>query len=307
MGWGVQENPSKGRISALAWSLGLVALALLAAHLSAWRMWPDGSGYTELLGRNFQISAILSLSGERTIPSLYSAALFFVIGALACEGAARTARPAPKLGWYLIAVVAVFLGVDEAISIHENISALINDPMRAALRTMHFDHPALHWTWVIPYAALALVVAAVSLPWFATLGFAARIYITSAAATYLAGAVGVEMLESWRAELMGGYDFARQETLFRGLETVEETLEIVGLSLAVLGFAVQIDRGIEILIRPRVIATSSFVALSAFIVPRIDGGHAFALVAAGIVMAAGALLIPWPSHRAPSAETGRAA
>lgn len=293
----MQKDASANRAWALAWFLGLAALGLLVAHLAAWRMWPDGSGYTELFGRSFRLSSILSLSGERTIPSLYSAALFFVIGGLSCDGAAAAARPVLRTGWYLIAAVAVFLGVDEAISIHENIGELIDAPVRAAFRLIHFDHPALRWTWVFPYAALALGLAAISLPWFERLGRGARVLVVSAAITYLTGAAGVEMMESWRAETMGGYDLARQETLFRWMETVEEMLEIIGLSLAVLGFALQLDRGIDALVRPRVVATSLFVALSAFVVPRLAGEHMFALIAAGTVIVALALLV-WQPLRA---------
>lgn len=86
---------------------------------------------------------------------------------------------------------------------------------------------SLAWPWVIPYALLAVGVAAFFLKFYLRLGRRYQVLFGLAAMIYVTGAIGFEMMEAAHAEKHG------IESLGFGiLYSIEETLEMLAVILA---------------------------------------------------------------------------
>ncbi len=99
--------------------------------------------------------ALFKLSAEHTIPAFFSAVMLLVAAALlgVIALAARDRGESFVRHRAALAVIFLYLSIDEAVGIHE----LAIDPLRTALRTEGF----LHYAWVIPGTAAVLLLGAV--------------------------------------------------------------------------------------------------------------------------------------------------
>src|SRR5688572_25758727 len=93
---------------------------------------------------------LLSLSEEGNLPTWYSSSLLLgcsiVLGLIAADGGRFAGR------WKLLAVVFVYMSIDEAIEIHEHLG-----------RLMHLGG-VLYFSWVVPASVVVLLLAAFFLP-----------------------------------------------------------------------------------------------------------------------------------------------
>ncbi len=164
---------------------------------------------------------LFDLDTEGNLPTQYSAlqllgagVLFWLIGrAHKFEGSADGL-------WTVLAVIFLFLAFDEANQVHERFIR----PVRAMLDT----HGLLYWPWVIPYASAFTVLGLAFSRFLARLPrHTARLFLV-AAAIYVSGAIGFDML--------GGRWIESNETrniVYSMLYTVEETLEMLGIALLI--------------------------------------------------------------------------
>lgn len=170
----------------------------------------------------FGFRRLLDFNGEGNAPAWYSS-LLFLFGSVLLAVIARQRRVTGERfhrHWGGLALVFLFLGFDEAAAVHEQLI----DPVREALGT----GGALLHAWIIPYALALAVLLIVYVPFLRALPPRTLRLMLLAGALYLAGAVGMEMV--------GGYAWDRDPV--RGVPIVaimalEETLEMVGLSVAV--------------------------------------------------------------------------
>jgi hypothetical protein len=175
-----------------------------------------GFGRDHALG----LRRLFDFNGEGNAPAWYSSLLFLLGAALLAvvwhERRAEGLRFSRH--WAGLALVFLFLALDEAASIHEQLI----DPVRDALGT---GGAFLH-AWIIPYGiALALLLMAY-LPFLRALPARTLRLLLAAGGVYLAGAVGMEMV--------GGYVWDRHPV--RGIPIIaimalEEALEMVGLAI----------------------------------------------------------------------------
>ena len=163
-----------------------------------------------------------SLDGEQTIPSWFSSSLLLIAaGLLALIGFGEVKKDGEQrrsffAHWLFLSGIFVLLSLDEAASFHE----LLILPLRERLEL----GGVLYFAWVLPAIVVCLVLAAVYLPFLLRLPVVLRRGLIAAASTYLAGALGMEMIGGVVAERVG------QETLSYFLvTTLEETLELLGL------------------------------------------------------------------------------
>lgn len=163
---------------------------------------------------------LFNLNAENNLPSLFSAVAMLAAAGLlwaTASGVGRDGLPF-AYAWRLLAVIFVFLAIDEAVGLHEQ----LNRPLRQAMGT----GGAFYFAWVIPYLVLvALLIGALG-RFLWSLERVTRRGFVVAGATYVAGAIAMEMLGGWlwSAGRMHGRAYLIETT-------IEETLEMLGIAL----------------------------------------------------------------------------
>jgi hypothetical protein len=157
----------------------------------------------------------LSLSYEGNVPTWFSSSLL-----LACAIAAGTiAREATswRRHWWGIAVVAGYLSMDEAAEIHEHLGGLFG------------THGFLYFDWVLIAVPIVVVLFLVYLRFIIAQPSATRTSLIIAGIIYVGGAAGMDLPLGWWTEHFGndGLGYAL-------IDWVEETLEMIGATLALL-------------------------------------------------------------------------
>lgn len=115
------------------------------------------------------------------------------------------------------------MSLDEGSQIHE----IANDPLQ---RMLDSQYSLLHYAWILAAGALVLVVVLVFLRFWWKQPTSTRILLVAAAATFLIGVAGFEVL--------GGFV---QQNVSTGMKRavvnmLEETFEMLGSTLAIYAF-----------------------------------------------------------------------
>lgn len=143
-------------------------------------------------------TVLFDMDLEANIPTFFNCALFFLCSVLmVLKAAGRQGRL--RRGWFILAGVFAFLGVDEGTQIHEKF-------MLVTLRLM--DHGAqsrqkfgwLYYAWVIPYMGAAVALGLVLVRWFIALAPRLRRSLVLCGLLYIFGAVFLEMYSGKVAE-----------------------------------------------------------------------------------------------------------
>lgn len=200
----------------IGWIVAILA-ALLMAHGMALLM-TYGFGHDYVFG----LVPLFNIALEQNLPTLFSTMLLLANGCMffvlyRVDDSSRYTRNV----WMLLAAAFWFLGVDESALIHERLSA----PVKELFPVGRY----LFFAWIIPYGiAAALLAVAVLYPIW-QLGWRYRLLFGAAGLVYLSGAIGMEILG-------GNYYQANQQQVdltYRLFQTVEETFELVGLTILV--------------------------------------------------------------------------
>ncbi len=157
---------------------------------------------------------------ENNIPTYFSGLLLMAAALLAGFVAwtrRRLGRPFGRY-WAGLAVGLAYISVDEVAELHERAIS----PLRAALGA----DGLLYYAWVVPAAAILLVLAVVYARFFWHLPRRWKGWFAAAAGAYIGGALGVEMLGGLYASQYGVETFS-----YALITTVEEGLEMVGVVL----------------------------------------------------------------------------
>ncbi|MBC7814118.1 MAG: hypothetical protein H7175_23390, partial [Burkholderiales bacterium] len=120
--------------------------------------------------------------------------------------------------WRGLAVIFMLLSLDEMTSIHEKTI----EPLRGSLSASG----AFYYAWIIPAIALVALFALVYVRFWWRLPARPRVLLVVAAALFLGGAVGMEMVGGKYAEQNGD-----QTLIYALLAIVEETLEFAGIGV----------------------------------------------------------------------------
>jgi len=120
--------------------------------------------------------------------------------------------------WAALAWIFAFLSLDEIAGIHEYLGRILRDVTELDRWT--------YFVWPIPAIVLVAVLYVAYRPWFAALDRPTRRGILTAAAIFLTGAAGMELL--------GGAYWSRvgartMDLVYASITTIEETLEMVGM------------------------------------------------------------------------------
>ena len=162
----------------------------------------------------------LNIDRELNLPTLFSSSLLLV-SALLMRRLGQSSDLIAARDWRLLSKIFIFLALDEALQIHE---ILIIPGLRNQV------HPALASTWVVPYAALALILLWRFRQFLGSISRATASRLLQAGAVYIGGAIGMEMIGS----------FAVRSSLIRlhspwygAITGLEEALELFGIILLI--------------------------------------------------------------------------
>lgn len=173
----------------LALVLILVVVGLIAAHV--------GTRYLRFFqGHEYQFGfeRQLNLDQENNIPTWYSssalllsAILLTVIGLVN-----KQMGKAYAYHWFGLAAIFLFLSLDEAASLHEMTTYLL-DPM---LKAFGYFHGFLYFPWIVFGTMFVLIVGGLYLPFVAALPRQTRGLFLLAGTLYVGGELGIEILGS---------------------------------------------------------------------------------------------------------------
>jgi hypothetical protein len=196
-------------------TLILVAVVLVALSLA-------GQVYRYTVGHDRYLVRLFDMDMEWNLPTVFNVFLLLLTGfLLSCiawlekNGGSRFKRR-----WWGLAGLVYLASLDELVSFHEQLSGPI--------RVLTGADGLFHYAWVIPAFILLAVLFVIYLPLFISFSSPFKIRFAAAAAVYLLGAVGLEML--------GGKYLDGHETASLGyalVTNVEESLEWAGLLLAI--------------------------------------------------------------------------
>jgi hypothetical protein len=161
---------------------------------------------------------VFKVDRETSIPTYFSALLLLAAAAALGVIAARQAGRPHAAHWRWLAVIFLYLSVDEAAGLHE----LLMDPTRELLGARGF----LFFTWVVPAAALLFVFAAAYWRFWRHLPAPLRRGLAAAGALYVVSAIGIEMLGARMYE-----SFGRMDVRYAVVALAEEAGEMFALVL----------------------------------------------------------------------------
>jgi hypothetical protein len=170
--------------------------------------------------------ALLSLDKEQSVPALFSTFLLFAAAIVLLFVALleRGSRDARK--WQLLALGFAVMALDENLALHERII----EPMRNLLGggAEGAQLGIFYFAWVIPALGMVAALGVYFLPFLLRLPRRTMVALMVAAAVYLGGAVGVELIEGWWREGHGYRSLG-----FHLLVTLEESMEMAGTILLI--------------------------------------------------------------------------
>lgn len=167
----------------------------------------------ELWGTDFLV-AKLSLSYESNLPTWFSSSQLLLCALAAGSIAHNSAQW--RRHWWFITGLAAWISLDEAAELHEHLGGYLG-----GTGVFYFD-------WVIPAAAIVTMLVLVFVPFIRALHPPTRMRLIVAGVVYVSGALVMELPLGWWTEQHG------PDTIgYALIDWVEETLEMVGVALAV--------------------------------------------------------------------------
>jgi hypothetical protein len=227
---------AKTIVRALIIAVLFITLASLAARFALY-VW----GEEELL----QPLRLFDVGEERSIPTWFESVEFLLCSILLAVVAVAKRQRGDRysLHWSILAIILLFLSLDEVASIHEAVGQELERLLQAT--TGFIPSGAISFFWVVPGAAFVLIVLLAYLRFLADLPQTTRRLFLFAGALFVLGALGIEMLTAqvvsssggiadWVASSSGGVVDRESASaipqILKGVQTsVEEMFEMLGL------------------------------------------------------------------------------
>ncbi|AVZ39449.1 MULTISPECIES: hypothetical protein [unclassified Dietzia] len=162
------------------------------------------------------------IGSEGNVAVWFASTMWLLVGALAAMAALTSDRF--RTSWWVFAAVAVIASADEAAQLHERLF-YFGDRLAP---TLPGD---LHYSWVIPGTAIALVVAALLIRLVLALRTRVTVGLIGSAVVFLLGALVIESISGIVERVQGMSD------LYVAIMYVEETFELIGVAWAVIALA----------------------------------------------------------------------
>lgn len=189
-----------------------------------------------------RLALLFYVDAEKNIPSFYSMCTL-----LFCSILLATIAYAKKVAgnryvpyWGALSIIFLYLSWDEAFSIHEQVIG----PLRSAFNTSGF----LYFAWVIPGSIFVLLCLLAFWGFLCALPKKTRRLFLMAGTIYVAGALGMEIINGYYVSLYG-----QQNIGYAILTTLEECFEMLGIAvfiyalLSYMSLSMNLDLSIRIL------------------------------------------------------------
>jgi hypothetical protein len=160
-----------------------------------------------------------NLSRERNIPTYFSSLNLAFAGLLLGVIAGVKKRADDKYAghWGVLALIFLFLSLDETAGLHEWLA----DPMDRVVTPAGI----FYYSWVAAAIPLLLLFAVSYFKFLLHLPRKSQILFALAGVVYISGALGFELFEGWYADLKS------VDLTYRAIATVEDIIEMVGVLL----------------------------------------------------------------------------
>lgn len=169
----------------------------------------------------FGLVPMFDFNAEKNLPTLYSflailfcSSILWLLSTLKSEKEKKN-----KFYWVGLCFIFIFLGLDEFFVIHEGAINISRE-----LLSGYTTNSYLYYAWFIPYCAVFIFIAVFYVKFFFRLPANTRLQFILAAATFVAGAVGMEMIGGRYYSAVGESD-----VIYTFIYTLEETLEMLGI------------------------------------------------------------------------------
>jgi hypothetical protein len=211
-----------------ALALFAIAVALVAAHFAVMF-----SRFVLHHGQLLGLVDTFNVNVENNVPTFFSAFLLFTCAVTLAVVARMPGNSASdRRHWTGLAVIFLFLALDEDASIHE----LFINPLKYFLPA----EGVLHFAWIVPYGVLALVIGLVYLRFVLRLAEPTRSLTVASGFVYLTGAFVFEMIGGWYVSEVSRWQDFPYMTIVAG----EEFLEMCGAILFLYALLDRLQRGL---------------------------------------------------------------
>lgn len=202
------------RPRAVARLLGLVALALVLASIAG-----QIATYLTQNVYAYRASLMFNVDMEGNFPAAFSALLLLFAALLLAVITVleKNRSGADAFYWAILSGGFFFMAFDESFEFHEKLMPVTRDLLGLDGSGIFF------FAWVIPGMALVVVLGVVFARFVLRLSSPTRVSFLVAAALYLGGALGVELVGGLVVEHYGLHSIA-----FSVVTTIEESLEMAG-------------------------------------------------------------------------------
>ena len=202
-------NPAK-----VAAILATVVVFLVVANVTSYVL---RNTRWELLFQRYFVS--FNLDRENNIPTYFSALqLLFAAGLLGLIAASKfNSQGRFARSWAALAIIFVYLAVDEVMTLHEQLADPIGEAVQAS--------PLLNFfPWLIAAIPLVLVFAAVYTRFLLHLPRKTLLLVALAGVLYVLGAIGFELMGGWYT-----LNFGVSKEMRFIIYTIEETFEMLAI------------------------------------------------------------------------------
>ncbi|HWF59143.1 MAG TPA: hypothetical protein VN666_02380 [Nitrospira sp.] len=168
----------------------------------------------------YRFNRLFYVDFEGNIPTFFSSILLILASSLLwfITVLKKSSQDPYRRHWAILAFIVLFMAVDEAVGLHELLDKVRWVPG-------HRKGGLFHYGWVLFGMAMVIAVAFSYLRFFFALPARTRMQFFTAAAVFVSGAIGVEVLAGNYSASHGG-----EESLqFSMFATVEEGLEMAGV------------------------------------------------------------------------------
>lgn len=162
--------------------------------------------------------ALLHFDHEGNLPTFFSALMLLLAGLLLLAIAFAEKADRWHRHWKGLGAVFVFLALDEAVMIHEQLMPVLRNSFGAT--------GLLYFAWVIPYSVGLLLLLAIYARFILNLPPKTRSLFILSGGIYVFGALVVELFEGAQMERAGARNF-----LYQAMMSCEELLEMSGVIL----------------------------------------------------------------------------
>lgn len=181
---------------------------------------------------------LTNVDEEVNFPTLYSSSALLVSSALLAiiAYAKKLAGERYVQYWGALSIIFMVLSLDEFLGLHEKVI----EPLRHTLKAGGL----FYYTWVIPGAIFVLVCLLSFMRFLAALPVKTRRVILIAATVYIGGALGVEMLDGYYAQM-----YSNDNMMYSILTTIEESMEMLGIVIfiyALLSYVSSFMKGVSL-------------------------------------------------------------